>query len=356
MTHPRLTLCIPTHHGRAAFLRETLESVLGQLKEVPAGSVTLCISDNASEDGTQAMVGELSARYPGVISYHRHAANLGFTPNMLQAMREANGEYGWLLSSDDRVAPGGLCRVLEALDSEPDLAGLSMRFQAYDTAMTQPHDPLAEILHPADRERRHFYTTLEDTMRQCGSVAGYVSGQVYHRGLWQEAADALGAARIEAAGYFPYLLIFGEMLRRRPRWLWLPEPVVENRLGNDSVTAAMNRNILRYQCNVLCDATAVWAAILGPRSPILRALIADNLAATWNWRSICSYKVASRCPVSDEIRAAVEWTRRLYFLPGYWLTVFPVLLLPSRALRLIALPAARRLRLMRSASSAEGGA
>lgn len=353
MTKPRLAICIPTHHGRADFLRIALESVLDQLGDVPPGRVSICVSDNASEDGTAALIRALSEQHMVPISYHRHAVNLGFPPNMLQVMREADGEYGWLLSSDDRVAPGGLRRVYEALDSEPGLAGISLRFQAYDTALSERHDPLPAVLHPADREHRHLYLTLEDAMRQCGSVAGYVSGQVYHRGLWREAVEALGVARVEAAGYFPYMLVLGEMLRRHPRWLWLPEPNVENRLGNDSVTAAMNRNILRYQCNVLCDITAVWAAILGPRTPIFRALIADNFASAWDWRSLCSYKVASRCPVSDEVRAAIEWTRRLYFLPRFWLTGFPVLILPRQVLQFIALPVARRLRL--AAPKASGG-
>lgn len=346
MSQPRLTICIPTHHGRAVFLREAIESVLSQLGEVPPGSVTLCVSDNASEDGTQALIGDLCRRHPGLISYHRFASNQGFIPNMLQVMREADGEYGWLLSSDDRIAPGGLRRVWDALGSEPDLAGITVNFQSFDVTLTRRLDPLPPRLYPADRESRHLYTSVESFFRQCGSIAGYVSGQIYHRDLWKQAVENLGPARLEAASYFPYLLLLGEMLKRQPHWLWLPEPAaVENRLGNDSVTAAMNRNILRYQCNVLHDITAVWAACLGTRSAAYRGLVEDNAATTWSWRAVCSYKVASHCPPADEVRALVEFTRRLFFLPRYWLTVFPVLLIPHPVLRAVLRPAGHFLRL-----------
>ena len=343
MTQPRLAICIPTHHGRAAFLRECLQSVLSQLGEVPPGSVTLSVSDNASEDGTEAFLEALGRQYPGLLTCHRHPIDRGFVPNMLQVMHQAAGEYGWLLSSDDRVAPGGLRRVYEALGSEPELAGLTVNFSIYDVSMTRRLPSLPTVLYPDGWERRRLYLSREDALRECGSLAGYVSGQVYHRGLWLEAAEALGEARLAAAGYFPYVRLLGEMLKRQPRWLWLPEPCVENRMGNDSVTAGMNRNILRYQCNVLRDITAVWAEALGPRSPAFRALIKDNYAAVWNWRSVCSYKVASRCPLSDDIRALALWTRHLSFLPGFWLTLFPVLLVPAPVLRAVALPAARRL-------------
>ena len=355
MTQPRLAICIPTHHGRADFLRDALESVWSQLGDVPPGGVTVCVSDNASEDGTEALMRALSEQHPGLVIYHRHPKNLGFIPNMLQVMQSASGEYGWLLSSDDRIAPGGLRRVYEALGSKPNLAGLTMRFQAYDTSMTCPLDPVPEALYPDDREQSHLYSSLEEAFRQCGSLAGYVSGQVYHRGLWQAAVETLGSARIEAAGYFPYMLLLGEMLKQQPCWLWLPEPSVENRLGNDSVTPDMNRNILRYQCNVLHDITTVWAATLRPNSPVFRALLKDNYAAVWNFRSVCSYKVASRCPLSDDIRALVQWTRRLSFLPGFWLSVFPVLLVPSAVLRAVVLPVARRLHLAVAELTTAGG-
>ena len=45
----RLSICIPTHDGRREQLREAVESVLTQSKD----GVEICISDNASEDGTQ---------------------------------------------------------------------------------------------------------------------------------------------------------------------------------------------------------------------------------------------------------------------------------------------------------------
>jgi abequosyltransferase len=350
MTFPLLAICIPTHHGRAIFLREAVESVLSQLGDVPADAVTIHISDNASQDETQEMVKALCEQYPGLITYHRHETNLGVTANILRVMADARGDYGWMLSSDDRIAPGGLHRVWEALHSQADLAGLTLNFQVYDVTMTHPQASLPERLYPADKENAHRYETMEEALRECGSLAGYFSGQVYRRTLWQEAADTVGPKRLEAAGYFPYVLMIGEILKRHPRWMWLPEPLVENRLGNDVATSELNRNIVVYQYKVLKDMTAVWASLLGTRSPVYRELLRDNFMTVWHWRAICSAKAVSHCSWADEVRALIEFTRRLYFLPVFWLTSFPILLIPHGVFRAVA-PAARLLGLARRTAS-----
>lgn len=61
-TPARLSVCIPTHHGRCALLEEALESIAAQA--TPDLALEVVVSDNASRDGTEAMIEHFRARHP----------------------------------------------------------------------------------------------------------------------------------------------------------------------------------------------------------------------------------------------------------------------------------------------------
>jgi len=80
---PELSICIPTHHGRAAQLGEALDSVLGQLAGLRSDRVEVCVSDNGSRDDTREVVAARQQTHPGVISYRRFDDDQGFAVNLL---------------------------------------------------------------------------------------------------------------------------------------------------------------------------------------------------------------------------------------------------------------------------------
>ena len=53
-SQPLLSLCIPTHHGRAVQLDRLLAEIAAQLPD--SGSVEVCVSDNGSRDETQEIL------------------------------------------------------------------------------------------------------------------------------------------------------------------------------------------------------------------------------------------------------------------------------------------------------------
>ena len=48
---PLLSVCVPTHDGRRGALSELLEGLVVQADDLP-GLIEVCVSDNASADGT----------------------------------------------------------------------------------------------------------------------------------------------------------------------------------------------------------------------------------------------------------------------------------------------------------------
>ena len=114
---PLLTIAIPTFN-RAAYLRELLSSLHGQLIEHP--NVELLISDNAGTDNTPAVIEEFSNR--GLpMRYIRNEVNIGPDANFLQCYELAAGKYVWVFGDDDVMLEGGLSNVVKLLEQEsPD--------------------------------------------------------------------------------------------------------------------------------------------------------------------------------------------------------------------------------------------
>lgn len=113
MKQPLLTIAIPTY-GRA----KELDRQLGWAVDAIAGrwdDIELIVSDNASPDETPRICQTWQHRTANRLSVFRQPNNIGITRNCLFCIQRAQGEYIWLVSDDDRIAPHTLNGVLERL-------------------------------------------------------------------------------------------------------------------------------------------------------------------------------------------------------------------------------------------------
>ena len=95
-------------------LRGTLDSLLAQ----DYANFELRISDNASEDATEAICREYIAR-DCRIQYHRNESNLGALVNFSQVFRWSKGKYFMWAAGHDLYAPAFIGKCVEALEREP---------------------------------------------------------------------------------------------------------------------------------------------------------------------------------------------------------------------------------------------
>lgn len=92
---PRVSIIIPTFN-RVEMLKEAVESALAQRH----GDLEVLVSDNASEDGTQAAME--AYRSDPRFRYFRNQTNLGMVGNWRKALFEhAGGDFFLILSDDD---------------------------------------------------------------------------------------------------------------------------------------------------------------------------------------------------------------------------------------------------------------
>jgi abequosyltransferase len=321
-----LSICIPTHHGRGIFLKQAIESILSQVSIELRNRVEICISDNASEDGTQHMVEQFSRAYPGLIVYQRNAQDLGWKANIRQAIGLAKGEYCWFLSSDDALSGTAIVTVLRLLEQNSGITGISVNRANYDRGMQGYAHPDAELLFPEDCANPHIYSSAHAIISNLGLYWTYFSGQIFKRAHWQRIVEKEDS---EALKFFSHLYFLGRMVQENPYWVWCPERLVKNRTGNDAVIHDLRWHLYKYRLETMEDVLCVWSALLGSHHSVFKSLCHRGRRLWWGIDEL--WYRSKREPgltLRDDWAMLVGYVRNLYFLPEFWIKTFPVLLVP----------------------------
>jgi hypothetical protein len=124
MSTPLVSVCIPTYN-RAALLRQSIQSVLGQSLR----DFELIISDNASTDETPEVVRTFA---DDRIRYLRHPVNIGASRNFNQGFEKARGPYVTVFHDDDLMLADNLRLKTAALEQHPRVGLVHSRFDLID--------------------------------------------------------------------------------------------------------------------------------------------------------------------------------------------------------------------------------
>lgn len=315
----KLSICIPTYN-RGAYIREAIQSVLSQRSP----DVEIVVSDNGSTDNTQEIVAELQKQFAG-INYFRVQQNEGIGRNITRVIELAKGEYCWFLGSDDRIEPNGIITVLKALANYPNLTGISLGYTPYDKELRQK----GVSWNPTFGKYRQ--PVLFDEANQCLSVLGhyfgFFSAQVVKRELWMEVFQRGGWK--ELCVDFASLYMIVSMVKKRPRWLFLPQQCFAWRSGNDDhLKNYGDYELLRYE---LEDRTPIFRVLLGKSSRAYRAIMKTGAGVH-----------ASPMLLNARLRG-INLTTRIkmaklcfQYFGGYiffWTNIVPILVMPVFILR-----------------------
>jgi len=175
-----LSICMPTLN-RAAFIGETLESIVSQLEP----GVEIVIVDGGSTDGTGDVVAPYVARFPQ-IRYVRKgegtkASNAGFDRDCSHAVELAHGTHCWLMTDDDVLNPGAVARVLVAVRAGHDLAIVSCEVRDL-----QLREQLVRARPGLLEDRVFGAAEWDDFFRQIVVHLTFVGAVVVRRSLWFE--------------------------------------------------------------------------------------------------------------------------------------------------------------------------
>ena len=124
---PLVSIVTPTYN-QAAYLEETIRSVLGQ--DYP--NIEYLVLDDGSTDDTPTVL----RRFDGLVRWERQD-NMGQSRTLNKGWQQAKGAYLGYLSSDDRLLPSCVSTLVQAMEAHPEVS------VAYcDTAVIDKHGQL----------------------------------------------------------------------------------------------------------------------------------------------------------------------------------------------------------------------
>lgn len=223
MDNPVLSICIPTYN-RAVFIRETFDALLATI-EGWENSIELLVFDNAGSDNTPEVVESYGDKLP-MMRYHRNPENIGAELNMLRLAQRARGDYLWLLGDDDKMAPGFLTAVFEALKTSPDLVVCNCSIHSGD--FSKVYKPTFHSMLLPER-----FETRAEVLGCFGISLGFISATIIRRQKFIEVDEA--AYKSFARNGLSFFYAVCANLPSRCKTEFIRPPLLYNRSDNTSI-------------------------------------------------------------------------------------------------------------------------
>ncbi|MDR1334355.1 MAG: glycosyltransferase [Holosporaceae bacterium] len=119
-----LSICIPTYN-RQKFIGNSLQFLLNDADAHIGKEVEILVSNNASTDGTDKIIGDIFSRSQR-FSYFSQEENIGPMRNFCFLVENARAEYVWIVGDDDTLRPGIVEYILDLINlyKDEDLGAL----------------------------------------------------------------------------------------------------------------------------------------------------------------------------------------------------------------------------------------
>ncbi|UXA04217.1 glycosyltransferase [Mycobacterium sp. SMC-2] len=116
---PKVSI-VSTTHNQEAYVRQAFDSFIAQQTDF---LVEVIVADDASTDGTPAIIREYAERYPQLFRPIFRSENLGLNANLVGALSLARGDYIALCEGDDFwTDPLKLSKQVTFMDQHPNTA------------------------------------------------------------------------------------------------------------------------------------------------------------------------------------------------------------------------------------------
>ena len=303
----RLSICIPSYN-RAKFLPDLLRSITSQYDE----RVEIHISDNGSIDETTEIVRNWQQHFPRIY-YERFAHNVGPDRCFLRSVELASGTFCWLMGDDDIIEPGALSRVLDLL--QDSFTGITVHRNAYDSSLQK------RIKESPALSKTELFTNSSSCLSAIFPLLGFLSAQIVHREKWTKLVR-----EEKISPYFnAYSLVYiiGRMIQKDPSWLYLHEPCVGWRSGNDSFAKELGRS--RRLALDITSYTSIAQGLFAntplPHKKVLHQVCSIHLLGhvrdlLFQYKEPFVFRTFALC------------LPRFYHIPFFWIKFLPLLFLP----------------------------
>lgn len=242
MSNYKLSICIPTYN-RAKFIGETLTNIISQSLD----DIEIVIVDGGSTDNTADVVTSLQFRFNN-IHYYRQQTNNGLDADLARSVELAQGEYCWLMSSDDLLSPKAIQSMLKEITG-----GLEI-YLCNIVACSKEMRPVKDLSwFSHEMSNRIFDFSRKETLfeyiaeaRSIGALFSYMPAVVVRRAEWM---SVRGADEFFGSCYAHVFTLFS-IIQNKGRLKYISQPpLVLTRFGNDSFSddGFFNRLLLDFE-------------------------------------------------------------------------------------------------------------
>jgi len=244
-----LSICVPTYN-RSSFLNILLNSYLIELdndihNQRIKERVQLVIVDGNSSDNTESIVNEYKNKC--ILKYYKRENRVGIDKDILKCIEIADGQYCWLFSDDDGFTNGAISKLVSILSNEETLTGCFCNRMPYDSDLTKK---VVEINKwPEQIFHENKYLRDKDLcFSKIGMDFGFISSQVVNKASWQKIVLTNNFEDLYNT-YYLMVHIIARMMDSEFTWLYINDPLVKQRTGNDSLlnsTGFLQRQIIEH--------------------------------------------------------------------------------------------------------------
>ena len=316
-----ISICIPTRN-RKDLLIECLDSILNQ--SVKPNEIL--IIDDSSNHETLNYINKLKPIYP-FLRYKLQESKNGIAGAVIEAIKESNSDFCWMLSDDDLLEKNSLAKVLEFINENQNLSGLSVGYKFYDKTMSyriKNMPPSRNIRLPNQVQ----FNSIESTFQEIGHHLGFLSGQIIKR---KPSIDVINQNKLEKyMNSWIITNIIGLLLINNPKWAFLNLPLVKYRSGNDSF---LERGIYKRQLITHEELRNTFLNFFDEESKTFKVLI-STLVNNRMPRALAVIK-ANRASNTELFQIFKLYIKYYSTYLGFWIKVFPIFFVPGNLINLV---------------------
>ena len=317
-----LSVCIPTYN-RGQYIGETIESVISQVDD--NNPVQIVISDNASQDNTKEIIENYQKQYSH-IKYFCFDENMGADRNFLNVVEIADGDYCWLMGSDDIVLPGGIDSVINFKKEHEHIPGFSVNRQGMDKDCKKNiyERPVANGIY---KENIKIKVT-NSLSRWMSEYWGYLSGQIINRSMWLEVKKNEKSLEDYFNAYV-HVYIIVKMYIKYNCWGYVHQKCVGWRSDNDSF---LSGGILKRLAIDVFGYEKIAADTFGKESKYYK-----NWMSTISTVHVRTAIIGAKLNVVDGEFFHKAWLmcwEKYRKLPLFWVKTAPIFLMPAWLMKL----------------------
>ena len=170
---PKLSICIATRN-RGELIGETLASIVSQANV----DTEIVVLDGASTDDTPNIVEKYRLLCPR-LRYIRQGTNGGVDKDFDRAVEAASGEYCWLMSDDDLLAPDAIETVLRAIAQNFSLVVVNAEVRTRDMSRILEAQRLV-----LDHDREYEPEAMDALFVDTAAYMSFIGCVVIRRSIW----------------------------------------------------------------------------------------------------------------------------------------------------------------------------